>query len=224
MSDSPAALSELAEPRAQVAEHQAKQRSPVVAVVGLGYVGLPLAVEFARYHRTIGFDISEAKIAAYRLGQDPAREVSPEKFAAARGLEVSADESVLREAEFVIIAVPTPVDNAHNPDFGPLISASNLVGRYLRREVAKRPVKGPGGPAGGNDDTCSHPVVARVSRIQIDPKNVRTFVLFIRSPTSSAKTVQNDPGPSDARTRLGKRPRSLPVHLPRWGRCKESSD
>jgi UDP-N-acetyl-D-galactosamine dehydrogenase len=113
--------------------HPAHLLAPVVAVVGLGYVGLPLAVAFGRRHRTIGFDISQAKVDAYRRGMDPTREVGAEEFTAARGLEVSADEAALRQAEFVIIAVPTPVDDAHNPDFGPLVSASAAVGRNLRR-------------------------------------------------------------------------------------------
>jgi UDP-N-acetyl-D-glucosamine/UDP-N-acetyl-D-galactosamine dehydrogenase len=108
-------------------------RSPVVAVVGLGYVGLPLAVEFARFHRTIGFDVSQQKIDAYRRKVDPSGEVGAEQFAAARWLEVSADETALKEAAFIIVAVPTPVDEAHNPDFGPLVSASAAVGRNLRK-------------------------------------------------------------------------------------------
>ena len=80
---------------------------PTVAVVGLGYVGLPLAVEFGRRFRTIGFDVSESKVAAYRRGTDPTGEVSSEQLRLARWLEVSADESVLKDADFVIVAVPT---------------------------------------------------------------------------------------------------------------------
>ncbi|MGE5097204.1 MAG: nucleotide sugar dehydrogenase [Betaproteobacteria bacterium] len=105
----------------------------MVGVVGLGYVGLPLAVGFGQRFRTIGFDIAEAKVAAYRAGVDPTGEVAPEQFSAARWLEVTTRERELREAEFIVIAVPTPVDEARMPDFGPLVSACEVTGRNLRR-------------------------------------------------------------------------------------------
>src|SRR4051812_21844268 len=104
-----------------------------VAVVGLGYVGLPLAIEFGKKHRTIGFDLSEDKVAAYRKHVDPTGEVSTEQFKAAAKLEVTTNPRALREADFIIVAVPTPVDEAHNPDFGPLVSASVSVGQNLSR-------------------------------------------------------------------------------------------
>jgi UDP-N-acetyl-D-galactosamine dehydrogenase len=104
-----------------------------IAVVGLGYVGLPLAVEFGKAHRTIGFDLSEQKVDAYRTMVDPTGEVAGEDFRAAILLQVTCDAYTLREADFIIVAVPTPVDNAHNPDFGPLISASTTVARHLKR-------------------------------------------------------------------------------------------
>jgi UDP-N-acetyl-D-galactosamine dehydrogenase len=107
-------------------------RATTIGVVGLGYVGLPLAVAFARQFRTIGFDLSAAKIAAYRERRDPTGEVRPEDFAAAEQLAVTADPARLREADFVIVAVPTPIDDAHQPDFAPLLSASETVGRNLR--------------------------------------------------------------------------------------------
>jgi UDP-N-acetyl-D-galactosamine dehydrogenase len=110
----------------------AAPRVDTIAVVGLGYVGLPLAVAFARHFRTIGFDLSAAKIAAYRERRDPTGEVRPDEFAAATRLEVTADPERLREADFVIVAVPTPIDDAHQPDFAPLLSASESVGRNLR--------------------------------------------------------------------------------------------
>jgi UDP-N-acetyl-D-glucosamine/UDP-N-acetyl-D-galactosamine dehydrogenase len=108
-------------------------RTQVLAVVGLGYVGLPLAVAFARRYRTIGFDLSADKIAAYREGRDPTGEVSRDELASARGLEVTTDPALLREADFVIVAVPTPIDDAHQPDFAPLLGASESVGRNLKR-------------------------------------------------------------------------------------------
>jgi UDP-N-acetyl-D-galactosamine dehydrogenase len=102
-------------------------------VVGLGYVGLPLAVEFGKHLPTIGFDLSQAKIDAYRKGIDPTGEVRPAELQTARRLVVTADPALLRDADFVIVAVPTPVDDAHQPDFGPLLGASETVGRNLRR-------------------------------------------------------------------------------------------
>jgi UDP-N-acetyl-D-galactosamine dehydrogenase len=104
-----------------------------IAVVGLGYVGLPLAVEFGKRYPTIGFDLSKAKIDAYRSGTDPTGEVSREDLAAARGLEVTNDAGALARAGFIVVAVPTPVDDAHQPDFAPLLGASESVGRNLKR-------------------------------------------------------------------------------------------
>jgi UDP-N-acetyl-D-galactosamine dehydrogenase len=105
----------------------------VVAVVGLGYVGLPLAVEFGKKFRTIGFDLSEKKIASYRGFVDPTGEVSSEQLRAANQLTVTSDAAALAEADYVIVAVPTPVDDAHQPDFGPLIGASESVGKHMKR-------------------------------------------------------------------------------------------
>jgi len=103
----------------------------VVAVVGLGYVGLPLAVEFGKKYRTIGLDLSAEKIASYRRHIDPTGEVGEEALKQAVLFEPTTDPSLLREADFIIVAVPTPVDAAHNPDFKPLISASESVGKNL---------------------------------------------------------------------------------------------
>jgi len=104
-----------------------------IAVVGLGYVGLPLAVEFGKKMPTIGFDLSEQKIRAYREFVDPTGEVSTEDLKAARELAVTSDPGRLKEADFIIVAVPTPVDDAHSPDFSPLIGASESVGRNMKR-------------------------------------------------------------------------------------------
>ncbi|MDP2811751.1 MAG: nucleotide sugar dehydrogenase [Rhodocyclaceae bacterium] len=106
---------------------------PTLAVIGLGYVGLPLAVEFGRKFKTIGFDLSETKIAAYRQFTDPTGEVSSEELRAVSGLECTTDPRRLAEADFVIVAVPTPVDAAHQPDFGPLIGASATAGKHMKR-------------------------------------------------------------------------------------------
>ena len=104
-----------------------------VAVVGLGYVGLPLAVEFGKRYPTIGFDLSADKIASYRRHVDPTGEVSRDELVAARHLKVGNDPAALAAADFIIVAVPTPVDDAHQPDFAPLVGASEAVGRNLKR-------------------------------------------------------------------------------------------
>lgn len=105
----------------------------VVGIVGLGYVGLPLAIEFGRKTRTIGFDQSSVKIASYRTGIDPTGEVAERAFCEAQYLRFKDDAEALKEADCVVVAVPTPVDAAHNPDFSPLISASETVARNLKR-------------------------------------------------------------------------------------------
>jgi UDP-N-acetyl-D-galactosamine dehydrogenase len=103
-----------------------------IAVVGLGYVGLPLAVEFGKHFDTLGFDISEAKIGHYRNACDPSGEVSGEDLRSATRLRFSSDPEDLRVVDVIVIAVPTPVDVAHIPDFSPLISASANVGRHMK--------------------------------------------------------------------------------------------
>jgi UDP-N-acetyl-D-galactosamine dehydrogenase len=106
--------------------------SLTVGIVGLGYVGLPLAVEFGKKFHTIGFDLSATKVDAYRSKVDPTGEVSSADLEAALRLTVTTDASALRQADFIIVAVPTPVDDAHQPDFGPLLGASEAVGRNLK--------------------------------------------------------------------------------------------
>ncbi|WP_374278300.1 nucleotide sugar dehydrogenase [Azonexus sp.] len=104
-----------------------------VAVIGLGYVGLPLVVEFGKHSRTIGFDIVEAKVDSCRRGVDPSREIPDEEMRAAVHAEYSADPKVLAEADIIIVAVPTPVDEAHIPDFGPLVGASKSAGASMKK-------------------------------------------------------------------------------------------
>lgn len=104
-----------------------------IAVVGLGYVGLPLAVEFGKKFRTIGYDLSEEKVAAYCRHIDPNGEVPAEDLRAASGLDCTTDPRRLAEADFVIVAVPTPVDAARRPDLRALIGATETVGSHLKR-------------------------------------------------------------------------------------------
>jgi UDP-N-acetyl-D-galactosamine dehydrogenase len=105
----------------------------VIGVVGLGYVGMPLAVEFGKKLTTIGFDLSANKVASYQRFVDPTGELSTEELQSAKHLSVSTDPSALSQADFLVIAVPTPVDLAHNPDFTPLIGASQTVGKHMKR-------------------------------------------------------------------------------------------
>jgi UDP-N-acetyl-D-galactosamine dehydrogenase len=104
----------------------------VVAVIGLGYVGLPLVVEFGKRGRAIGFDVVEEKVRRCQAGSDPSREISDEEMRLAIHAEYTSDPSRLREADFVLVAVPTPVDEAHIPDFAPLVNASRSLGPHLK--------------------------------------------------------------------------------------------
>jgi UDP-N-acetyl-D-galactosamine dehydrogenase len=107
-------------------------KDTVVAVIGLGYVGLPLAVEFGKQYKTIGYDLAKAKIASYKDYFDPTGEVSSEDLRAAVHLECTTDPRRLASADFLIVAVPTPVDSAHIPDFSPLVGSSTTVGKHMK--------------------------------------------------------------------------------------------
>lgn len=104
-----------------------------IAVIGLGYVGLPLAIEFGKKYKTLGFDLSEQKINAYHNHIDPTGEVSREAFQEAKQLTCHTDPIVIVQADFIVVAVPTPVDAAHQPDLTPLRKASETVGKHLKR-------------------------------------------------------------------------------------------
>ena len=106
--------------------------SDTVAIVGLGYVGLPLAVAFGRQRPTIGLDLNEEKLAHYRAGRDPSGEVEPEQLAQASSLEFTSDPARLAEAAIVVVVVPTPIDSARRPDLSPLERASRTVGAHMR--------------------------------------------------------------------------------------------
>jgi len=105
----------------------------IVAVVGLGYVGLPLAVEFGKIHETIGFDLSAEKVNSYLNFVDPAGEVPTDVLRAATLFRPTTDPKKIASADFIIIAVPTPIDNARRPDFSPLVGASRTVGQNLKK-------------------------------------------------------------------------------------------
>ena len=105
----------------------------VVAVIGLGYVGLPLVVEFGKHFRTIGFDIAVSKVESCLKGVDPSRELTDDEMRASPHAVYTGDPSMLAEADMIVVAVPTPVDNAHIPDFRPLIGSSISVGRHMKK-------------------------------------------------------------------------------------------
>ena len=104
-----------------------------IAVVGLGYVGLPLALAFGKTHETIGFDIKESLVENCRNGIDYTGEVSSEDFTAAKKFEATSDPKRLADADFIVVAVPTPVNAAHQPDLSPLVSASKMVGANMKK-------------------------------------------------------------------------------------------
>lgn len=103
-----------------------------LSLVGLGYVGMPIAVAFARKINVVGFDLNAAKIELYKSGVDPTREVGDEAIKAST-VEFTADETKLREAKFHIVAVPTPVNDDHTPDLTPVEGASRILGRNLTK-------------------------------------------------------------------------------------------
>jgi UDP-N-acetyl-D-galactosamine dehydrogenase len=110
-----------------------KDSNKTVAVLGLGYVGLPLALAFGRVMNTIGYDLSETKINAYKDGCDPTGEMSAEAFGRAKKIQFSSDPSILKTADFIVAAVPTPVDGAKRPELLPVERASEAIGKYMKK-------------------------------------------------------------------------------------------
>ncbi len=104
-----------------------------IAIIGLGYVGLPLAVEFGKRQNVIGFDINAERISALRDGQDQTREVEAAELAEARHLVFTSEPEELRTAGIFIVTVPTPIDAHKRPDLTPLIKASETVGKVLKK-------------------------------------------------------------------------------------------
>ena len=111
---------------------QLLNKDATMSVVGLGYVGLPIALAFAKHLKVIGFDIHEGRVEMMRNGQDPSEEVPAEGFAN-RDISFTSDAADLKKARFHIVAVPTPIHANHNPDLGPLVAASRTVGRALKK-------------------------------------------------------------------------------------------
>lgn len=111
--------------------HELTEKREKISVIGLGYVGLPLAVEFAKKCNVIGFDLNEGKIALYKQGKDVTNEVGEE--IKKTKVEFTCDESNLSEALFHIVAVPTPINEDNTPDLRPLVSACEILGRNIQK-------------------------------------------------------------------------------------------
>src|ERR1700704_5943450 len=138
-------------------------RTPAkIAVLGLGYVGLPLAAAFAAAHEVVGFDIDPGRVAELRAGHDRTLEVSPEALAAAQRLSSTTDEAELVGCNVFIVTVPTPIDAYKRPDLGALLAASRTVGRAIARGgvVIYESTVYPG----ATEDDCV-PVVAQISSL-----------------------------------------------------------
>ena len=103
-----------------------------IAVLGLGYVGLPLAIAFGKKFQTIGFDISKSKILAYNRKYDPNNEVSYEEFEKAILLNFTNDDKSLSNVDYIFVAVPTPIDEAKIPDLSLLKEATNLIAKNIK--------------------------------------------------------------------------------------------
>ena len=105
----------------------------VIAIVGLGYVGIPLAVEFGKIFPTIGYDHHPQKIAQFKQGISPTDEITADELKLATQLTFTDDPKALSTADFIILAVPTLINEVNQPDFGPLKSATDLVGKYMKK-------------------------------------------------------------------------------------------
>lgn len=114
-------------------ENNMRSNGKKIAIIGLGYVGLPLAVEFGKTRSVIGFDINRKRIAELESGQDHTLEVTPEALKQASLLEYTYDAKVLKSASIFIVTVPTPIDKANRPDLTPLVKASETVGKALKK-------------------------------------------------------------------------------------------
>lgn len=110
-----------------------EKQQETIAVIGLGYVGLPLAVEFGKKRPIIGFDVNEMRIEELQRGRDRTREVTESDLEASGNLRFTVDEKELAACEIYIVTVPTPVDESKRPDLDPLRRASQMLGRHLKK-------------------------------------------------------------------------------------------
>ena len=136
-----------------------------IGIVGLGYVGLPLAVEFGKRYDTLGFDVHAPRVAALNAGVDATGEVSSEEFAESRRLQLSTDTADLARCNVYIVTVPTPIDSAKRPDLRPLVAASETLGKVLKRGdiVVYESTVYPG----CTEEICV-PILARISGLEFN--------------------------------------------------------
>ena len=160
-----------------------------LAVIGLGYVGLPIALEFAKKISVIGFDINKKRIGMMREGIDPSKEVAPEEFSG-RDIVFTDELSVLKEASFFIVAVPTPVDQYNVPDLKPLLGASETVGKVLKPGdyVVYESTTYPG----CTEEDCL-PVLERTSRLKMGM--IFTWAILLKGSTPETKRIRSVPSP-----------------------------
>jgi len=104
-----------------------------IALIGLGYVGLPLAVEFGKKYATVGFDINQARVDELKSGEDVTLEVEPEELVLASQLSFTSDPVEIGDCEVFIVTVPTPIDKHNRPDLTPLEKASATIGKALKK-------------------------------------------------------------------------------------------
>jgi UDP-N-acetyl-D-galactosamine dehydrogenase len=108
-------------------------KGKTIAIIGLGYVGLPLAVEFGKTRYVIGFDINQKRVTELEGGNDRTLEITPKELKHAKFLKYSAEANSIKDAQIFIVTVPTPIDTANRPDLTPLIKASESVGKALKK-------------------------------------------------------------------------------------------
>ena len=104
-----------------------------IAVIGLGYVGLPLAIEFSKKYRTIGFDKKESRINQLNQGKDITNEITGEEISNSKQIKFSYNEEDLKDSNIYIVTVPTPINRFREPNLNPLINATETIGKYLNK-------------------------------------------------------------------------------------------
>ena len=136
-----------------------------IAIIGLGYVGLPLAVEFGKKVNTIGYDINTARVSELNSGTDSTLETTPEELASASLLSCTDNPDLLVDANIYIVTVPTPIDGSKSPDLSPVISATHLVAKYLKQDdiVIYESTVYPG----ATEDVCV-PILEKVSGLKFN--------------------------------------------------------
>ncbi|MDA7562976.1 nucleotide sugar dehydrogenase [Gammaproteobacteria bacterium] len=142
-----------------------KLENKKIAILGLGYVGLPLAVEFGKKFSTIGFDINKNRIGSLKRGIDKTKECSKKELKSSQHLKFTCDEEALAHADIFIITVPTPIDEYMQPDLKSLIAASNIVAKYIKRNsiVIYESTVYPG----ATEEVCI-PILENISQLKID--------------------------------------------------------